>query len=308
MDPHSVNLETRVSDPVRWTAGRQLPDSLLHRVRAGMRRARVQLIYVWCHGRLAALDDPRLLTEHIQRRKLFDRDPRYPLWADKVLAKQYVRERLGAWWLVPTLWRGSRLPAEPVWAMPFVVKSRHGCGHFCMVRNDADYQLARRRSAKWMRSRYGAWLDEWLYGEITPGLLVEPFIGKGRELPVDYKLFVFGGRVRYVQVHLERATNHRWMVFDLAWRRVSVASSEVDPIRPRSLGQMIAAAEALGGGFEFVRADFYEVEGQPLFGELTFYPGSGLEPLEPAELNEAMGAWWSEARLISAVEAARVSA
>ena len=59
---------------------------------------------------------------------------------------------------------------------------------------------------------------------------------------------------------------------------------------------MIEAAEILGAKFDFVRADFYEVDGQPLFGELTFYPGSGLEQVQPPALDEAMGYWWSEAR------------
>ncbi len=263
---------------------------------ARIRTLRVQLTYLWRHRRLAKLDAPRLLTEHIQCRKLGDRDPRFPQLADKVAVKDFVAGQLGARWVTPTLWRGSRLPAEAAWAMPFVVKSRHGCGHFQVVRDVADYRAACRRSRRWMRSRYGGWLDEWLYGEIAPGLLVEPFIGSGHDLPLDYKLFVFGGRVRYVQVHLGRATNHRWVVMDLDWRRVSLASNEPDPARPASLGQMIAAAEDLGRDFDFVRADFYEVGGRPLFGELTFYPGSGLEPVEPPALNEAMGAWWSEAR------------
>lgn len=251
--------------------------------------------------------NPRLLTEHVQRRKLRDRDPRFPRLADKVAVKDHVGGILGQRWLVPTLWRGSRLPSVPVWPMPFVVKSRHGCGHICVVRDDADYRRARRRSRRWMRSRYGAWLDEWLYSEIALGLLVEPFLGSGPELPLDYKLFVFGGRVRYVEVHVGRATNHRWIVFDLTWQRVSPATDEADPARPRSLGNMIVAAEALGAEFDFVRVDFYEVNGHPLFGELTFYPGSGLEPLEPRELNEAMGAWWSEARARSYSEPRRAA-
>ncbi|QYE33086.1 polysaccharide biosynthesis protein (plasmid) [Polymorphobacter sp. PAMC 29334] len=236
------------------------------------------------------------MTEHIQCRKLSDRDPRLPLLADKVLAKARVGERIGDRWLVPTLWRGVRLPREAAWQMPFVVKSRHGCGHVCVVHNDADYRTALRRSRRWMAGRYGRWLDEWLYGEIELGLLVEPFLGKGFTLPLDYKLFVFGGRVRYVQVHLDRATNHRWIVFDLEWHRVSQPVAELDPVPPVSLPQMIVAAEELGRDFDFVRADFYEIDGHPLFGELTFYPGSGLEPLEPASLNEAMGAWWSAVR------------
>lgn len=269
---------------------------LLNQTLLRMCRLRVQTTYLWRHRRLANIDDPQLLTEHVQRRKLLSRDPRLPDLADKVLVKTHVSERIGERWVVPTLWRGICMPPIAAWPVPFVVKSRHGCGHVCIVRDDADYRIARHRSRRWMSSRYGGWLDEWLYGEIEPGLLVEPFLGIGPALPLDYKLFVFGGRVRYVQVHLNRATNHRWVVFDLNWRRVSPAVYGVDPVRPRSLPQMIAAAEELGRDFDFVRADFYEIGGRPLFGELTFYPGSGREPLEPPSLNRAMGALWSAAR------------
>lgn len=268
----------------------------LRQFAARLRRLRVQITYLWRHGRLADLTSPRLLTEHIQYRKLVVRDRRYPPLADKLCVKDHVAACIGDHWLVPTLWRGTRLPVRAAWAMPFVVKSRHGCGHFLVVRNDADYRTARRRSRRWMRSTYGVWLDEWLYAHIPHGLLVEPFIGDDYRLPIDYKLFVFGGKVRYVQVHLDRATDHRWIVLDRAFRRVSVATSDPDPPRPVSLARMIAAAETLCRDFDFVRADFYEVEGRPLFGELTFYPGSGLEPVEPPALNEAMGRYWTQAQ------------
>lgn len=254
---------------------------------------RVQLVYHWCHGRWPALDTPRLFTEHVQRRKLLDRDPRFPAMADKVAAKAGVRNALGAAWIVPTLWRGSSLPADPAWPMPFVVKARHGCGQVAVVRDATDYRRARRQAPQWMRRRYGWWLDEWAYGEMPMGLLVEPYLGEGPDLPIDYKLFVFGGRVRFVQVHLDRATNHRWIVFDPAWQRVSLPSEDPNPPRPASLGRMIAAAETLGAGYDFVRADFYEVGGRPLFGELTFYPGSGLEAVSPPALDQAMGEYWT---------------
>jgi hypothetical protein len=58
---------------------------------------------------------------------------------------------------------------------------------------------------------------------------------------------------------------------------------------------MITAAERLGAGLSFVRADFYEVAHQPLFGELTFYPGSGLERVEPLRLDLEMGMLWAAA-------------
>ena len=46
---------------------------------------------------------------------------------------------------------------------------------------------------------------------------------------------------------------------------------------------MLKGAQALGAGFPFVRLDFYESEGDPLFGEMTFSPGSGFWAFDPIE-------------------------
>lgn len=262
---------------------------------AGTSKLRVQLTYWWRHRRLAQLQKPLLFTEWVQHRKLHDRDPRLPALADKVRAKTFVAESLGEEWVTPTLWEGTSLPAEPAWDFPYVVKARHGCGQFRVVRSSDDHADAVELSQRWMRQSYGAWLDEWLYGEIERGLLVEPFIGQAETLPIDYKIFVFGGQARFIQVHLGRGEDHRWIVLDPDWNRVSPPTDDSDPARPGSIGDMLSAAERLSAGFCFVRADFYEIMGKPRFGELTFYPGSGLERVEPPRLDLLMGLLWSAA-------------
>lgn len=239
---------------------------------------------------------PRTLNAWIQHRKLHDRDPRLPLLLDKVAVKAWVADRLGSEWVTPTLWQGVELPLAPCAPLPLVVKSRHGCGHITLVRVIADWSVAREASARWMRRAYGRWLDEWAYAHVPRGLLIEPYLGQGRVLPVDYKLFVFGGRAAFVQVHLDRATAHRWIVMDLDWRRVSPPTRDPDPVRPASLEAMIAGAEALAAGHEFLRIDLYEIDGRPRFGEVTVYPGSGLDPVVPPSLDRQMGELWRTAR------------
>ncbi len=267
-------------------------------------RARIALTYLWRHGRLPDLAAPTRFTELVQLRKLHDRDPRLPLLADKVRVKAHVAARLGAEWVIPTLWHGDALPTVPPWAPPFVVKSRHGCKHCAFVRTGTeDWSAIRRQARRWMRSPYGLWLDEWLYRRIERGLLVEPFIADRGALPVDYKLYVFAGRVAFVQVHLSREHAHRWILFDSAWRCVSDPTAAVPP--PRSLAAMVAAAEDLGRDFDFVRIDFYEVRGAPLFGEMTFYPGSGLDRFSPSSLDERIGALWRDARARHRTDLAR---
>ncbi len=258
---------------------------------------RINLTYLFRHGQLPNLKYPRLFNELVQVRKLTNRDPRLPRLADKVLVKRFVADRLGEDWVVPTLWHGPELPASSEWPAPFVVKSRHGCNQCIFLRSDDhDWSFVVRQANDWTSGRYGFWLDEWLYSQIEPGVLVEQFIGNGQALPVDYKFYVFGGRVQYVQVHLQREHRHRWILFDRTWARLTPGSRDLGLDRPKSLPRMIEAAETLALEFDFVRVDMYEHDERPLFGEMTFYPGSGLDPFSPRSLDEAMGAHWLAAQ------------
>lgn len=248
------------------------------------------------HQKLADLQAPQTFNELVQRRKLRNRDMRMATLADKVAVKAIVADALGAQWVIPTIWQGTRLPECPEWQLPFVIKSRHGSNQIAFVRDEHfDWPTLRARANGWMRRPYGQLLDEWLYSQIPRGILVEPFVGDDAQLPIDYKIFVFGGVATHVQVHLEREKRHRWIVFDRDWRRVSTSSADVDPPAPKSLCDMLAAAETLSRGFDFVRCDFYEIGGKPTFGEMTFYPGSGLDKFNPVTLDAEFGRYWLDA-------------
>ena len=256
-------------------------------------KLRIALCYLARHQRLVSFENPKTFTELVQRRKLMTRDPRMAALADKVAVKAFVAAMLGPEWVTPTFWHGNDLPETPEWPMPFVVKSRHGCNQNAFFRDSvADWPKVRRRTRRWMKQSYGKLLDEWLYSQIPRGILVEPFIGERGIVPLDYKIYTFGGRATHVQVHLDRESEHRWMLFDRNWRRVSACTNDPDPTPPLSLAKMFDAAEALGSGFDFVRCDFYEVRGKPLFGEMTFYPGSGLDKFHPISLDSVLGSHW----------------
>ena len=254
---------------------------------------RLHLTYLWRHRRRLSVDEPRLFTELVQRRKLIDRDPRIPQLIDKLAVKQFVTDALGPEWVTPTLWSGDILPEAPPCPPPFVVKSRHGCKQLRVVRSEAaDWREIRRAAEAWTRRAYGRWLDEWGYRDVPRGLLIEPFVGGGPMLPTDYKLYVFHGRVEAIQVHVDREACHRWMLFDRSWRGLSAGADHDRIAPPVTLARMIEGAEILGRTFDFVRIDFYDVGVVPRFGEMTFYPGSGLDPFDPPQLDVTLGGHW----------------
>ena len=255
-------------------------------------RMRIYIIYLWRHGRLPNLLNPRRFTELVQWRKLHDRDPRMPIMADKIAVKKQVKKILGSAWTIPTYWSGRKLPEQPSWPYPFILKASHGCNQNIICRDRADWDKARRRSAGWTRAPYGLWLDEWAYRDIPRGYIVEPYLGSISALPVDYKIYVFAGKAAFIQVHLDRCSDHRWILFDRQWEQISRLSDNDLPSAPKHLGKILDSAEKLANGFDSARVDFYEIAGEPRFGEVTFYPGSGLDPFDPPELDLAIGALW----------------
>ena len=258
-------------------------------------RLRVHLAYLWRHRRLANIERPRRFTEWVQWRKLHDRDPRLPPLADKLADKQHVAALLGLECVTPTLYQGVSLPPSPLWRAPFVVKSRHGSNQCAFIRTgEEDWAAIRARACKWMRGPYGVPLDEWLYRHIPLGLLVEPFIGAGLELPVDYKIYVFADRAVCVKVDRNREHRHWRAIYDLDWKPIWAPEGWQHRPPPERLTTMIEAAETLARGFDFVRVDLYDLDAGPRFGELTFYPGSGLSRL-PDHFDFWLGAHWAAA-------------
>jgi len=271
--------------------------AVFHRLRP---MTAIKLEFLWYNRRLPRLDPPVTFNEKIAYRKLYDRDPRLPRLADKVHVKEQIARLLGEQWVIPTLWTGDRLPPreERNWPIPYVLKANHGSGWnlFVRAKEDEDWDRIEKMTERWLRSTYGRVTKEWLYSEIKPRLLVEPFVSDDGEMPPDYKLFVFCGRTAMVQVDLGRMGNHRQYFYDAKWNRLKFTYvwpyEKDDILPPRSLDKLLWAASRLGDPFSFARIDFYEVRGEPLFGEFTFYPSGGRFPFNPESIELELGRLW----------------
>ena len=259
---------------------------------AGTPRGRIMLLYLWRHHRWPDLGHPARFTEWVQWRKLHDRDHGLAMLTDKLHAKAFAAGCIDPHMIIPTLWQGLHLPPAPPGPMPFIVKANHGCGQFVVVRNAADWEHAQRVAPGWLARPYGLWLDEWHYTQARRMLLAEPFIGPADALPIDYKVYVFNGIARCIQVHMGRASDHIWMQFDRDWTLLSTSAAPVAIAQPVSLKAMLLAAEAIGAGRDHLRVDFYEVAGEPRFGEVCLFPGSGLDPFHPTSLDTLLGGYW----------------
>jgi hypothetical protein len=250
------------------------------------------------HGTWPRLWEPQTFSEKIQSRKLYDVDPRLTQLSDKVLVKDYVREKVGDEILIPTLYAGPTLPPveQRNWPLPFVIKANHGSGMNIFVRSAPDWPEIEAQIAGFMRIDFGKIKADRYYSRIHRQILVEPFIGRDGELPIDYKVFVFGRKAMYVQVDTGRETEHRRVFYDRDWNRQSwnleFADEPSDIPRPARLADLLSIAETLSEDFNFLRVDFYEIDGQLKFGEITLAPESGFGSFRPPHMNADLGRLW----------------
>ena len=283
-------LRRRVVHPLfRWVVAR-LPDRLA-----------IQLIYLKAFGRLIDFEQPRTLTEKINWRKLFDRDPRFKLYSDKLHCKTLVAERAGAAHVIPLLWSGESVDDIPFDRLvpPYVLKTNHSCNTNIFVRDRAEVDADRiRTELRGSLARpYASLLREWGYQGIPRRVFAETMLltADGKP-PEDFKCFVYHGQVRFIQYDHDRFGHHTRAYFDRDWQRlpakVLYPQVEGDVPRPPRLAELIEVAEAVGAAFDFVRIDLYCTEQAVFFGEATFYPGGGFDPFEPAEWDLAFGRPW----------------
>ena len=266
-------------------------------------RLALGLLYVRHFGRWPNFNHAQLFSEKVQARKLAPRDPTFPGLVDKVEVKQMVSRVLGPDWIIPTLWHGRQLPPlfERDWPMPFVIKANNGSGTNLFVRSakECEWNRIEATTQRWMSTPYSRRFREWPYELVQPCLLVEPFIGSDGVLPPDYKIYVFNGRAEYVQVDIGREHDHHRCFYDRRW--VKQPFTYFKPMvqaavpKPQSFDRMLAAAEILGRDLDFVRVDFYEIDGRAIFGEMTLFPESGLASFDPPYWDQCFGELWHPA-------------
>ena len=85
--------------------------------------------------------------------------------------------------------------------------------------------------------------------------------------------------------------------FDMDWNHQQFHEPKEYPFakvklkKPVGFEQMKYAAHALAQGRSFSRIDFYQVSQRVYFGEITFFPTSGLGGFEPEEWDYKFGSW-----------------
>lgn len=246
------------------------------------------------------LENPITFNEKIQWMKLHISDEkRYRMMADKVAVKEYVSAAIGKEYIVPTIgvWDSfedidfEKLPNQ------FILKCTHDSGSTKIIKSkqEIDYDRLKCFFQKKLSEDYYLHGREKCYKGIPKKIIAEPLLVSGKELK-DYKIHVFNGKPKLVQVDMGRFTDHTRNMYMPGWEYLPFSllyprdESQIEE-RPECMDEMLEIAEKLANDMPYVRVDFYIVDEKIYFGELTFFHGSGYEPFDPPQWNETMGAW-----------------
>lgn len=260
-----------------------------------------------CHmGHWMSWKHPKAFSEKLQWLKVYDFKPWYTTIVDKLAVKNYVAEKIGKQYIIPTISVWNKVNEIDWKSLPnqFVLKTTHGGGGggvvVCYDKSTFDKASAMQKLDVSMRAKET--YREKPYDNVPRKIIAEQMIGKtdgqGRVIKGelnDYKFFCFGGQCKFFKVDFGRFVEHHANYYSPDGKLLPFGEKGLEPDPnhelnlPSNLKDMIAIAEKLSAGFRFLRVDLYNVSGKIYFGELTFYPASGLGPFVPEEWDYKIG-------------------
>lgn len=247
------------------------------------------------------IDNPKTFNEKLQWLKLHDHNPIYTTMVDKYRVKDYVTKLIGAEHVIPTLAVYKTVDEIDLTTLPdqFVLKCNHDSGSTVICKDKASFDLDAAKAKLDEALHHNFYWDarEWGYKHVKPLIFAEQYMEAfDSDDLLDYKFFVFDGKVRALYVASERFKEHSetcFDFFDMDFNHVDVMNGHPHTKRvlkkPASFDQMVALAEKLSQGLCHVRCDFYDVNGQVYFGEYTLYHMAGFTPFEPISYDEYLG-------------------
>ncbi len=257
-----------------------------------------QLYFNYC-GIKPNLNNPTTWGDKQQWLKLNYHNPLQTICSDKYEVREYVKEKgfestLNEVYQVVDKVEDLQLSKLP---SKFVIKAAHGSGwnFVCTAKSKVNWPIRKKIFKSWLQNNIFWPGREWPYKDMPARLIVEKYLQDESGQLMDYKFFCFNGEVKFVQANKGRDTKlHAQNFYDLEWN-ILPFGKDLIPLpnvtipKPVCLTEMIAMASKLAVDFPFVRVDLYEVNKKIIFGELTFYPKSGLPDFVPSEYNKIIG-------------------
>lgn len=231
-------------------------------------------------------------SHKIQWLKVYWRNDLAKICSDKLLVRDFVKEKIGSEYLNDLMYVYTNAYEINIESLPntFVLKATHGSGYniICRNKNNINWDYELKKLDQWCKTNYYYANREWVYKDIKPKIICEKYLSERNQYNInDYKFYCFNGIPYYCQVIRGRGENETIDFYDMEWNKMpfnglrELPMSSIDYSKPKDYAKMIELAGILSKGFPFVRVDFYYVDEKIYFGEMTFFPASGMGKFNP---------------------------
>lgn len=248
------------------------------------------------------LSNPKSMNEKIMWLKLYYQNPLITKCADKFAVKEYVSDKIGSEYCVPTIASWERPEDINFDLLPnqFVLKVNWSTGYNIVVKDKSqlDIEKTRRILNGWMRPDRNAYYQyfNWGFKHMKPVLYAEEYLEQFDGQVYDYKFFMCNGKMEFMLIATDRSNDEELThdFYDRDFKHIDakygeIKNAEILPSKPKNYDKMIKCAEVLSKEFPFVRVDFYEIDNRIYLGEMTFYPAGGLKTFTPVEFDYYFG-------------------
>lgn len=252
------------------------------------------------------LKNPKTLSEKVTYIELHKQSPLAPSCTDKYEVREFVKSRGLENILIPVYgeaWSDVNQIDFNTLTYPCILKATHGCKMNYVLHdiNNIDLQKCKKELSKWLKISYGTYSIEPHYKTIPHRIYAEKFIDGIDDL-IDYKFHCINGNPEFVLTCSQQKANGDAAMavtldlFDMEWKHIPEIIGSGNEIagdgliqKPETFDRMKEIARVLSRGFEFVRVDLYEIDGNILFGEMTFSPACCVFPYFSKEFDIEMG-------------------
>ena len=257
-----------------------------------------------------------------------DREPKLRIFADKVLAREYVKKLTGDEFISEYFEVHQDLNEFKTTAVPnnIVIKSNHGSGAMIIIqeynmvenpivissaKNDWERYVTNSKNVTWdeIESVTNKWMNqsyfwnygkypEWAYRNIQPKIIFEEVMLCNGDLPIDYKFYMLHGKCEFIHVDINRFGVHKRNLYDHNFDpihseyRYPTSSFEIE--KPEEFKVMIDLAKVLSRESDFLRVDLYETNKGVRFGELTNYPEGGKMGISDRLFSREIASRWHQ--------------
>jgi len=264
-------------------------------------------------GRKLSFKNPTLYQEKLQWMKYYYHNPLYTKLVDKYEVKAWVADRIGKEHVTETYGIYDSYDEIDFGELPerFVIKCTHDSGSVVLCLSKSEGQFKNKDGAtlnissvrdlinKGLKQNHFYLSREWPYKNVKPRIIIEEYLHDDvLSDPPDYKFFCFEGIVKVFQVNSDRMSNtgtktnfyrRDWTLIDM--EEAEYGNNPLPDNKPNRFDEMLGLAETLSKGMPHVRVDFYYINNNVYFGEMTFYHCGGRRLFKPFEYNVEFGKW-----------------